>query len=182
MRGRLPAAWRSSSAARAGDVAEVGEHHASGAYGQCPCLEADYAIGVDAATLLRPGDRGGGPRAVNAVHGEHRVGAGCETAASLVQRGLKLFDHRSMRSVVQCRWLCAVAAERGPGSRPDDAVGSQVAAALELLDSSLGHRAEDAVDLLSLRVRRTRRYCAQRTVGPLAPSEMVAGVVMADSY
>ena len=50
------------------------------------------------------------------------------------------------------------AAERALGSRADHTVGSQVAVALELLDRGLGHRAEDAIDLVSsVRRRAVRR-------------------------
>ena len=103
-----------------------------------------------------------GVLAVDAVDGEHRVRLRCELAPGPLQRGLQLFDHRSLRSLGQRRRQRVPAAERAPGSRADHTVGSQVTVALELLDRALGHRAEDAIDLVvgqgpaAQAVRRTR--------------------------
>jgi len=155
-------AGRVSFAARAGDAAEVGEHLPGRVHGDGPGLKADHAVCGDVSQLLRAPDGCGGVLAVDAVDGEYRVRFRCELTPALVQRGLQLFDHRSLRSLRQRRRLGAAAAERAPGSRADHTVNGQVAVALELLDRALGHRAEDAIDLVvgqgpaAQAVRRTR--------------------------
>ena len=98
--------------------------------------------------LLRASHRGCRFRAVYPVDSQHRVRARREVTASLVQRRLKLLDHVALGPFTERRRLGAITAQCSPGNRPDDPIHGEVVALLKLLHGLLGHRTEDAIDLV----------------------------------